>query len=335
MSQRHHEVVGLRMLWGGFWSSRIIITANNLGVFDQLTEPITAPMLARAISSDPRAIEVLLNALTALRLVKKQGGYYRNAPLSAKFLVSGMPHYQGDILRHADNLWQGWSQLDTVIKTGKPATKVAFDHQSFIMGMHNIAALIAPQVVKAIDVRGVERALDLGGGPGSYALEMRRQGAAEVTHFDLPDTTAIARRMVKQEGLDAIVFRSGDILQDELGDSYDLILLSQLIHAFSTEQTLAVFTKVCQALRPGGRIVVQEFPLNPSHTSPTQGALFSVNMLVNTPGGRCYPAQEIRALLRQAGCVRASSKLVAGNSLTIAYRPKGNRSSRINCRNGL
>lgn len=325
MPTTREQAQWLRMLWGGFWSSRIIITANNLGVFDQLTEPKSAPDVARAIKADPRATEVLLDALTALRLAKKKDGCYRNAPLSATFLVSGTPHYQGDILRHADNLWQSWSQLDTVVKTGKPASKVAFDHTGFIMGMHNIAHLIAPDVVRAINMLGVEHALDLGGGPGSYALEMRRQGATKVTHFDLPDTTAIARTMVKQAGLDGIVFRSGDVLKDELGEGYDLILLSQFIHAFSTEQTLAVFTKTCQALRPGGRIVVQEFPLNPSHTSPTQGALFSVNMLVNTPGGRCYPAQEIRSLLKQAGFVRASSRLVAGNSLTIAHRPRNRR----------
>jgi len=325
MSQHHHEVVGLRMLWGGFWSSRIIITANNLGIFDQLTEPKTALEVACAITADPRATEVLLNALTALKLVKKQGKLYINGPLSARFLVSGSPHYQGDILRHADNLWQSWSQLDTVVRTGKPASKVAFDHRAFIMGMHNIAGLIAPEVVKAIDVRGVEHTLDLGGGPGTYALEMRRQGAASVTHFDLPDTTAIAKKMVKQAGLDRISFLSGDILHDPLGEGYDLILLSQLIHAFSADETLQIFNKACQAIRPGGRIVVQEFPLNPAHTAPTQGALFSVNMLVNTSGGRCYPAQEIRRLLKQAGFVRSASTLVAGNSLTIAHRPKNRR----------
>jgi len=325
MGKNSHQAQGLRMLWGGFWSSRIIISANNLGVFDQLTEPRDAHAVALAIKADPRATEALLDALTALRLVKKQGGRYSNAPLSAKFLVSGTPHYQGDILRHADNLWQSWSQLDNVIKSGRPASKVAFDHNAFIMGMHNIASLIAPDVVKAIDVQGVEKVLDLGGGPGTYAMEMRRQGAAQVTHFDLPDTTTIAQKMVKQAGLDGIAFRSGDILRDQLGAGYDLVLLSQLIHAFSAEQTLAVFQKVCHALQPGGRIVVQEFPLNPSRTSPTQGALFSVNMLVNTPGGRCYPPQEIRSLLRQAGFVRATSTTVAGNSLTIAHRPLSRR----------
>lgn len=325
MSSTREQAQWLRMLWGGFWSSRIIISANNLGIFDQLVEPKAAPEVAAAIKADPRATEVLLDALAALKLVKKQGGRYSNAPLSARFLVSGTPHYQGDILKHADNLWQSWSQLDTVVKTGRPASKVSFDHNAFIMGMHNIAGLIAPSVVKAINVQGVEKALDLGGGPGTYAMEIRRQGAAQVTHFDLPDTTIIAQKMVKQASLDGISFRSGDILQDELGDGYDLVLLSQLIHAFSMEQTLAVFNKVCHALEPGGRIVVQEFPLSPSRTSPTQGALFSVNMLVNTPGGRCYAPQEIRSLLRQAGFVRATSSMVAGNSLTIAHRPRSKR----------
>lgn len=325
MPTTREQAQWLRMLWGGFWSSRIIITANNLGVFDQLTAPKAAPEVACAITADPRATEVLLNALTALKLVKKQGEQYSNGPLSARFLVSDTPHYQGDILRHADNLWQSWSQLDTVVKTGKPASGVSFDHRAFIMGMHNIAHLIAPDVIRAINMQGVDTALDLGGGPGTYAMEMRRQGAAQVTHFDLPDTTTIAKKMVKQADLDGIAFKSGDILQDQLGADYDLVLLSQLIHAFSTEQTLAVFQKVCHALQPGGRIVVQEFPLNPSRSAPTQGALFSVNMLVNTPGGRCYPAQEIRALLKQAGFVRASSRLVAGNSLTIAYRPLSRR----------
>ena len=323
MPTAREQAQWLRMLWGGFWSSRIIITANNLRIFDNLTEPKEALQLATLIKADPRATEMLLNALVALQLLKKHRNQFSNAPLSARFLVSGTPHYQGDILRHADNLWQNWSQLDSVVKTGKPASKIAFDHHAFIMGMHNIAHLIAPDVVKAINLQGVDKALDLGGGPGTYALEMRRQGAAHVTHFDLPDTTSIAQKMVKQAGIDGISFISGDILKDSPGEGYDLILLSQFIHAFSAEQTGMILEKVCKALRPGGRIIVQEFALNPNLISPTQGALFSINMLVSTPGGRCYPPQEIRALLRQAGLVKASSRMVAGNSLTIAFSPSG------------
>lgn len=309
----------LRMLWGGFWSSRIIITANNLGLFDLMTEAKSAAAIAAEAACDPRATQQLLNALTALQLVKKQQGLYRNAPLSAKFLVRGTPHYQGDILRHADNLWNSWSQLDQVVKSGQPA-RASFNHQAFIMGMQNIAGLIAPEVIRAVNMQGVRHALDLGGGPGTYALEMLRQGAAQVTHFDLPDTTAIAREMIASADVRGISFQSGDILQDHPGSGFDLVLLSQFIHAFSPEETRLIFEKAYSCLTPGGRIAVQEFPFNPDHTSPTQGALFSINMLVNTPGGRCYPPAEIRSLLRQAGFCTATSSMVAGNSLTIAKR---------------
>jgi len=64
---------------------------------------------------------------------------------------------------------------------------------------------------------------------------------------------------------------------------------------------LALLKKVRAALNPGGRVVVQEFAIDASRTKPPQAALFSVNMLVNTPGGRCYAPGEIKGWLKEAG----------------------------------
>jgi 2-polyprenyl-3-methyl-5-hydroxy-6-metoxy-1,4-benzoquinol methylase len=185
--------------------------------------------------------------------------------------------------------------------------------------MHNIASLIAPQVIRAIGMEGVEKALDLGGGPGTYAMEMARQGA-KVTVLDLPETIVITRKVVKQAGVSGVTCRSGNVLTDGLGKGYDLVLLSQFIHAFPPEETAMIIGKAVAALKPGGRVAVQEFPLDETRTAPTQGALFSVNMLVQTPGGRCYPASEIVALLKQAGCSACTVGQVAGNALIIGTR---------------
>jgi 2-polyprenyl-3-methyl-5-hydroxy-6-metoxy-1,4-benzoquinol methylase len=318
MSTIFEQALGLRMMWGGFWTSRILMTANNYRIFDHLQPPRTAAELAAELGTDPRATTVILDALTALKLVRKNRGRYRNTPLAARFLVSGTPHYQGDILRHADSLWKSWSQLDTVLATGRPAA-APHDHPAFIKGMHNIASLIAPEVIRAIGLKGVSKALDLGGGPGTYAMEMAKRGA-RVTLFDLPDTIAIARKVVKEAMASGVSFKAGDVLTDSLGSGYDLVLVSQFIHAFSPEETALILTKSCAALKPGGRIAVQEFPLDESHTAPTQGALFSVNMLVQTPGGRCYPAAEIVDLLKRAGCSKCSVGQVAGNALVMGHK---------------
>ncbi|MEJ2255310.1 MAG: hypothetical protein P8Y75_13295, partial [Nitrospirota bacterium] len=69
------------------------------------------------------------------------------------------------------------------------------------------------------------------------------------------------------------------------------------------------------ALNPGGRMAVQEFPVSDDRTSPPEGALFAVNMLVNTHGGRTYPAKEIMGWLRESGFVKLSQKRLSDSVL--------------------
>lgn len=299
MARVQADAATLRRLWGGFWSSRVILTANNYRVFEYLKSPKTAAGLAGILATERRATEILLDALTGLGLLKKNRAGYRNTALSRRFLISESPFYQGDILRHADVLWKNWSGLDEVLKTGLPH-HVAHNHPAFIKGMHNLAVMKARKVISTIGMRGAKKALDLGGGPGTYAIEMARRGVS-VTLFDRPETVAIARSVVRKSGARAIGFLSGDFLYDAIGKGYDLIFISQVLHSCSAEEALQVISKAGDALKAGGRVVVQEFYLENDRAHPAQSALFSVNMLVNTQNGRCYSPAEIRKWFSAAG----------------------------------
>lgn len=316
----------VRKIWGAFRQARVLLTANNFGVFDHLSSPKTAAELAGALGADLRATEILLDALTAIGFLKKRRGLlkkappsYRNTPLAETFLLRGKPHYQGDILRHADTLWQNWSGLDEVLKTGKPAGK-AHDHGSFIRGMHNLAMLRVDEVLKAIDLRGVATALDLGGGPGTYAVALAKRGV-KVTLFDMPDTVKIAREIVAETGVSAVDFIEGDFCVDAIGSGYDLILISQIFHAYAAEENLGILQRCASALNPGGRVAIQEFLIDKTLTSPLQGALFSVNMLVNTRAGRCYAPEEMKQWLSRAG-FRAVRKKVMDDCVIMTGRKR-------------
>ncbi|MDO8746156.1 MAG: methyltransferase, partial [Thermodesulfovibrionales bacterium] len=307
----------LRKLWGGFWASRVLLTANNYRIFDYLIKLQSANAIAKKLKTNLRATEILLDALTGIGLLKKSRGKYSNAPISAKFLVSGSVYYHGDILRHADSLWQNWSELDKIIKTGKPIRK-AHDHEAFIMGMHNSASLKVKSVIKAIGVEGVKTALDLGGGPGTYSIEMAKKGI-DVTLFDRPETVKIARRVVKKEGIKNINFIEGDFICDNIGRSYDLIFASQILHALSEKDNLYLLKKCKKALNKRGRVVIQEFHLLKDRAHPPQGALFSVNMLVNTEGGRSYSTDEIKNWLLKTGFKKAEEKLMGEAVIIQAF----------------
>lgn len=308
----------LRKIWGGFQGARVLLTANNYRVFDYLKKQKAAAGLAKDIGADKRATEILLDALTGLGLLKKQKGQYKNSKISSQFLVSGSPYYQGDIIRHADTLWQNWSGLDNVVKTGKPH-HVSHDHRAFILGMHNLAILKADNVLKAVGLKGVKKALDLGGGPGTYTIEMAKKGIS-VTIFDMPETIEIAKEVIKKSGVKNINFLQGDFLTDDFGRDYDLIFISQILHAYSEDDNIMVLKKCRNALNKNSRIVIQEFFIDKDRTHPVQAALFSINMLANTSGGRCYSPEEIKRWYLKTGFRKIQKQLLADSVLISAEK---------------
>ena len=116
------ELKSFRQMYTGFTKARVILTANNLGIFDRLKSPVSAKGIAKALRINLRATEILLDALTGIGLlVKSKAGNYRNTAISRRYLVKGSPSYQGDIVKHASTMWEGWSALDTVVRTGRPS----------------------------------------------------------------------------------------------------------------------------------------------------------------------------------------------------------------------
>ncbi len=294
------QLQSFRRLSGGFRASRVILTANNFSIFEHLKTPRTSDALAKAIKTDPRATRILLDAVTALGLLRKTGEKYRNTPAAETFLVKDSTWYQGDMLRHSEALWKSWSGLDEVVRTGKPNRSGGRDYDSFIRAMQNNAVLLAPDVISAIDLKGVTRALDLGGGPGAYSVELARRKIS-VTMFDLPETVEIAKKLVTGQKIKNVFFVRGDFHTDDIGSGFDLVFISQILHSLSEDECLTLLKKAYSALNPKGRIAIHEFSLDDTRTAPVPGALFAVNMLVNTPAGRSYTPREMKGWLTKAG----------------------------------
>jgi 2-polyprenyl-3-methyl-5-hydroxy-6-metoxy-1,4-benzoquinol methylase len=185
--------------------------------------------------------------------------------------------------------------------------------------MHNNAVLRADAVIGSFDLRGVKRALDLGGGPGTYSIALARKGI-NVVLFDLPNTVEIAHEMIRQAGVQSVEFRGGDFHSDDIGSGYDLVLLSQVLHSNSKDDALALIGKVSDALAQKGRVAIHEFSLNEDHASPVTGALFSVNMLVNTADGRSYTRKEMKRWLTKAGFKKITVKDLGDTVLVMGKK---------------
>lgn len=288
----------------GYQRSMVLFTALKLGVFSALARgSADAATVARRVGADPRRLAVLLNGLTAMGLLRKTAKRYRNGEVAASFLTDG-PHSKSSILLHHGDCWRDWSRLEETVRGGRKGRPLGGDEQeNFIRGMEDNARERAARVAARFRLRPGERLLDLGGGPGTYAVEWaRRYPGVSVTLFDTPGTIRITRRILGEKGaLEGVRLIEGDFLADPIGGPYDFIWISHILHAYSEKDCRALLRKARRALVAGGRIAVQEFLVDEGGASPPGPAFFSVHMVAVTEGGRAYSARGVAGMLRAAG----------------------------------
>ncbi|MGR3316905.1 MAG: methyltransferase [Candidatus Anammoxibacter sp.] len=300
----------------GYWKSQVLIVAVEFNIFTLLHKTeLSTSAICRQIKTDKRATEMLLNALVGLRLLSKKGDLFRNNSISNMFLVEKQPCYQGDRILLTKNLWDNWTKLGKAIKSGKP---VSFFNASkkvdpkkrkvFISAMRDFAVLKSKLVAEKLDLSGRKLLLDLGGGPGSFAIEfVKANPELNAVVFDLNGVTRITKRFISGAKLiKRIKTITGECIKDSYGEAlYDVIFISNLIHMYDEKINLRIIKKCKRALKNEGMIVIHDFLLNPSMTESPFAAIFSLNMLVGTHGGRNYSEKEVKGWLNKSGFVRS------------------------------
>jgi len=298
---------------GSYWQTCALHAAVKLDLFTVIgNDKRSAREVAANLGLEPRATGMMLNALCAMALLEKKGDIYVNTPESKTFLSKNSDKYIGYMIMHHHHLVESWSRLDESVRTGRPVRRRSSSgdeetddirRESFLMGMFNIASGIAPKVAEEIDLSGRSHLLDLGGGPGTYAIHFCKQNKnLKATVFDLATTRPYAEKVISKFGVeDRITFTDGNYLVDAINGAYDVAWLSHILHAEGPEDCEGIIQKAVSALRPGGMIIIHEFILDNTKDGPLFPALFSLNMLLGTPGGKSYSEEELAAMLQKAG----------------------------------
>ena len=294
---------------GCYWKTCALHAAVKLDVFTVIGDAhLSAEEISHKLNGAQNGVERLLNALTAMDLLVKIDGKYSNSPSSKSFLAKDSAKYIGHIIMHHHHLMDTWSQLDRAVMSGRPLkTRASFSkeewRESFLMGMFNLAMGLAPKLVPLIDLSSCRHLLDLGGGPGTYAIHFCLNNPhLKATVYDLPTTRPFAEKTIKQFKLeDRIQFVDGNYLKDPIEGRFDAIWLSHILHGEGPDDCRMIIQKATGVLKPGGMIIIHDFILNNRMDGPLFPALFSLNMLLGTESGQSYSEDQIIDLLADAG----------------------------------
>lgn len=324
----------LELAWA-FQRSRVLLTAYELDLFTALGDGgKSSGEAARALGTDERATDRLMNALCAMDLLTKHDGQFSNTPLASRFLVKGKPDYLAGLM-HTVHLWETWSTLTEAVRQGRAVAGRSANvdergedwRRAFIAAMHWRGVQHAPGVVGLLDLRGVSRVLDVGAGSGAYAMAfVRAREGIRAVAFDLPSVIPLTEGYIRQAGLsDRVETVAGDYATDPLGQGFDLVFLSAIIHSNSPSENRALLRKAVEALAPRGRVVVQDFIVDEDRTGPPFAALFALNMLVGTEAGDTYTASEVGRWMEEAGLRHIQRKDTPFGTSLIIGRGGGHR----------
>jgi SAM-dependent methyltransferase len=317
----------------GFFGSQVLFSLNELGVFDELAVvPRTLQQIASATKANSDALERLLNAGVALKLLGYVDNHYFNGPLVDQVMVSNRPGYFGNWMRLLARWMRAWTNMTESVRTGMPAQdpwlhlgKDPDYTRDFILGMQDYAQLRGGEIIRYLDLENASTVLDLGGGPGTYAtMFAERWPNLRVTVFDLPDVVPIAEKNARAAGVeDRVSTLGGDYHKDDIGAGYDAIFISDVLHQENPETCEMILRKAYGALRPGGRVIIQAMFLNEDRMGPRWPVMHSLILLVLYGGGRAYTVGETIGLMEAAGfsnCRHQRMSLLNVNSLIFAEK---------------
>ena len=299
----------IREFAASFQKSRILLSGFELDIFTNIDESgTTNKQIANNFHLDEHACERLLNALVALGFLAKQNHLFFNTAESFTFLSKKSSNYLGGLM-HSNHLWNTWSNLTQVVKTGNSAYPSEINERGeewlfpFLNAMHDRAKKQAPEQLANIDLSEIKYTLDIGGGSGAYSMEfVSKKPEIEATVFDLPNVIPITKKFIEKEGFsDKIKTYTGDYIIDDLPKGFDLVFLSAIIHSNSLEINQNLIKKCFYSLNKNGKIIIQDWIMNNDRTQPIAGAVFAINMLVGTEAGDCFTEQEVKEMLNASG----------------------------------
>jgi SAM-dependent methyltransferase len=329
----------LQLLVSGYALSSVILTATEIGLFDELARSAaTAEELATRLALHGEGARRLLVALAALGLVQREGERYSPTPLAAAALTSAGPTSQWALLRHHHrHIRPLFAHLEEALRTGKRQVS----RWPFARGQHGglyetlagapeelavfLAAMdagatgVGRAIAERVDLTDVRTLIDLGGGGGQVAIELA-QALPDLTVLlvDRPETCAYAEGRVAGAGLAARVHCvPGDLRAPPPLPAGEAVLLSAIVADWGRDDARAIVEAARRLLAPGGRVLVSETLFAPDRSGPLVAAVLSLCMLLALEGDNFTP-DELTTLLVDGGFARVEIlRDVGGRDLAL------------------
>ncbi len=302
----------------GFWASKTLLSAIELGVFTTLAEePQDADALRARLGLHERGTADFLDALVALGFLTRTAGVYATTVETGLFLDRTKPSYVGGILEMANaRLYGFWGSLTEALQTGKPQNEVKGGNAplfetlyadpeglaGFLAAMTGISHGANMTIANAFPWRDYSTFVDVGTAQGDLAVQIAKANPHLTgIAFDLPPVASVFDEYAARHGVaDRVRFVGGDFFAGGIPQA-DVVTMGHILHDWDLATKRELIAKAYDALPDGGALIVYETIIDDDRSKNALGLLMSLNMLIETDGGFDYTGADCVGWMTDAG----------------------------------
>ena len=321
----------------GFLQSSVLFAMLRLRIFESIDwGSKTVQELAVELHARPETLARLLNAGVVLKLLESNDGVsFRLTPACRTVLSpSAGEYYLGDWINNLDYVRAPMLKLDEAVLNSGPTIDPAMhlggddeEHlRDFTMAMHNYASLRGEELADFLSTTGGRSLLDLGCGPGTYAFQLgMRNPDLDLFLLDHPVVLETAKKIQQRYALkNEIRYLPLDASKDDIPGSYDMILVSNMLHGLQETASRALIKRLYNSINPGGSLVIQAQYLRDDRLGGRWPILLDLMLLCVTADGRNHAPGETRQWMEEAGFKDVEfhqMTLLNTNCLLRGYKP--------------
>jgi predicted transcriptional regulator len=322
----------------GFWASKTLLSAVEMGVFSELAHgPESLETVQGRLGLHPRSARDFLDTLVALGLLERRDGKYANTPETDLFLDRKKPSYIGGVLEMANaRLYGHWAHLTEGLRTGLPQNEVRGGGQPtfealyadparlkvFLKAMTGISHGSALAIAAKFPWKNYKNYVDVGTAQGDTAAQIAlAHSHLSGTGFDLAEVGPIFEEYVGALKLNGrLKFAEGDFFKSEIPKA-DVVVMGHILHDWDLPTKKMLIKKAYDALPSGGAYVVYEAIIDDERRKNAFGLMMSLNMLIETFGGFDYTGADCQGWMREVGFKETRVEhLVGPDSMVVGIK---------------
>ncbi len=333
----HTNFQFLEDLSTAYWYSQVLFTAIELELFDFIDKGLCSlEEIAQAASCDSEKLYRLLRAMERIGLIINYKGNFYNSQIASFFLVSRKKEYLGDFLLYRQYIRPQWEKLSCKISSKDKKSyspnpsheELSYEKRTFlyVAAMDSLIKQKAREIAELLKFENIKgKILDIGGGAGSLIRAI--QNTTKNHHallFDLPEVIEAAKKIYpKKDDWKGIQLKGGEFGTYSFKDRFGLVCLSNFLHAYGHDEARELFFKASSLLDRDGIILIHDYFPDRNGIEPEKGALYDLNMMLNTFNGKCHDSSTIIQWCKEAGFSTIAAKNLSTDTGIIIATQRG------------